>query len=134
MRAARLRRTRSARGSSLSPADRVVQPVRPAGRDARLAARAVGVAEAELAHRGRARAARAAHARREVAHRAAAAAEVRAAERDLERTDVVAVGLQAPGSVADAVELERPAEGRAVELPLTTVEAVPGRMQPERPA
>ena len=50
---------------------------------------------------GRARAARAADARRDVAHRAAAAAEVRAAERDLERADVVAVGLQALGSVSE---------------------------------
>src|SRR5439155_13780193 len=118
----------------LLPADRIVQPVRPAGHRARLAARAVVVAEAEPAHGGRARAARAADARRDVAHRAAAAAEVRAAERDLERTDVVAVGLQALGPVVEAVELECPPERRAVELPLTAVEAVSGRMQPERPA
>src|SRR5262249_43093263 len=115
--------------SSANLADGVVELERAARDVARLAARAVGGREAELARGDRARAAITAGALCNVALGAAAAPEVRAIEGEVELADVLAAVTEAGGAVDEPVERQRAWQRGSVQLRLEACEALPAGMQ-----
>src|SRR5262249_55658925 len=96
---------------------------------ARLAARAVGRRETELARGDRARATITARALRDVALRAAAAPEVRAVEREVELADVLAAVSEAGAAVDEPVERQRAWQRDTVQLRFGAPEALAAGVQ-----